>query len=698
MRSALAVALVALGGAAVALAQSKELAPIKGSAKSGTTALVGASPAKELDATKEAKLGDLVFRAPLVPGGTDALPASICINGVCKDPICRYRAKDATATSWPAWGYGETLTRTAGGVTNPSMQDMGHVGRGDAAVQFYNGGKYFESATTGNCQVGTEDLVVEAVWRVGSPGGSGIVATTGPAGGSNDYIVSEISATTVGVYLRTSGSATAAPVTTASGSLVHLVFGVDRNYASATYGGRTYLNGVFGASADFTARAASLNSGTKFVLGAHNDSSYVIDGALLYIAVYKQSDWLPGTAANATILDALAADRSARFWGTRESVGQYAPTFAAAGPRCAWTATGKLDCYSATAPILGATIPQGMTGAGTPSGGGYLSAPAGTQALLYSRGFLTGWTLTGTTPVATSGVTSPFVDARATYAITDNDGAGEEYISQTLDITALNTGDDIALCPIAAVASSTQLYTVSVTEQTGGSCTTTTTHYKPTATTTWQQQAQAHDVLDGDCTQAVITVRPYDVASGAAATGSVSVLMNAYLGRNYCQPYYVESTSAAVASGQDVLTYDVTSILGTAAQKRQGLVYRMDVARMSTETPVGSGAMGVNLGLCPAFYIHSATNNANLYWQSGILHSAAGGALLSPGAWRQWAALAPRTYGATDERGQHFAPLGTSAILSGAACTSTATTFGVGGALSEFLPFGTQIRNVEIYR
>lgn len=694
MRSALAVALVALGGAAVALAQSKELAPIKGSAKSGTTASAGASPAKELDTSKEGKLGDLVFRAPLVPGGTDALPAPICINGICKDPICRYRAKDATATSWPAWGFGETLTKVEVGA-DTADEDLPHLGRGEKGRRF-GGADYYESATAGACDIGTEDFVIEAIVRTGHDA-AGARTFAGKWGGASGWMLYR-SGGSVYSYINQGGVLNLNSTYSASGTLLHVLVGYDRNYASASYGARFAVNGVNVANQDASSKAATLTNAEKFTIGA-TAAGVQTDGAVLYFAIYKHSDWLPGTAANATILDALAADRSARFWGTRESVSQYAPTFSAAGPRCAWTATGKLDCYSTTAPILGGTIPQGMTGAGTPSGGGYLSAPAGTQALLYSREFLTGWTLTGTTPVATSGVTSPFVDARATYAITDNNGAGEEYISQTLDITALNTGDDIALCPIAAVASSTQLYTVSVTEQTGGSCTTTTTHYKPTATTTWQQQAQAHDVLDGDCTQAVITVRPYDVASGGAATGSVSVLMNAYLGRNYCQPYYVESTSAAVASGQDVLTYDVTSILGTAAQKRQGLVYRSDVARMSTEAATSAAIVDIlTAGTCPRLATPASGNNAALYWQGSAISDIASGLALSPGAWRQWAAFAPRSYGATDERGQHFAPLGTSAILSGTACTSTATTLGVGAAAGQFLPFGTQIRSVEIYR
>lgn len=696
MRNVLAAALVAFG-AAVALAQSKEVAPLKDSSKSGTTALAGASPAKELDATKEGQLGDLVFRAPLVPGGTDALPAAITINGVTKEPICRYRAKDATATSWPAWGYGETLTKVEFGADTVD-EDLGHLGRGEKGRRFSNA-DFYRSTSNDACGIGTEDFVIEIVMRPSKTAANDTVATVDdslalPAA----YVVAD-DANHIRLTLGIGGAFTSLIVAATDGALTHALFGVDRGYASATYGGRAYLNGVSVGAADFSSKAASLLSGNKFALGAMVDGAYVQEGSVIYLAIWKQSDWLPGTAANATILDALAKDRASRFWGTREEVSQYTPTFAAAGPRCAWTSTGKLDCYSATAPILGGTIPQGMTGAGTPSGGGYLSAPAGTQALLYSREFLTGWTLTGTTPVATSGVTSPFVDARATYAITDNDGAGEEYIAQTLDITALGTGDDIALCPISAVSSGTQVYTVSVTEQTGGSCTTTTTHYKPTATTTWQQQAQSHTVLDGDCTQAVVTIRPYDVASGAAATGSVTLLANAYTGRSYCQPYYVESTSAAVASGQDALSYDVASILGTAAQKRQGLVYRFDVARMSTEAATSAAIVdSLAAGTCPRLATPASGSNAALYWQGSAISDISGGLALSPGAWAQWAALAPRSYGATDERGQHLAPLGTSAILSGTACTNTATALAVGAASGQFLPYGTKIRNVEVYR
>lgn len=686
--------MLAVAIASLLLSQASEMQASRQAAREESLPLAGGGAALELTPSRDGQLGDLVFRAPLVPGGTDALPAPICINGVCKDPICRYRAKDATATTWPAWGFGETLTKVEVGA-DTADEDLPHLGRGEKGRRF-NVADYYESATTGACDIGTEDFVIEAVVRTGTNAAASL-AFAGKRGAANGWMLYR-SGGLLYSYINQGGLLNLNSGYSASGTLLHVLIGYDRNYASAAYGARFTINGVNASSQDASSKAATLTNAEKFAIGG-TAAGLQTDGAVLYFAVYKQPDWLPGTAANATILDAIAADRSARFWGTRESVGQYAPTFAAAGPRCAWTAAGKLDCYSATAPILGATIPQGMTGAGTPSGGGYLSAPAGTQALLYSRDFLTGWTLTGTTPVATSGVTSPFVDARATYAITDNDGAGEEYISQTLDITALNTGDDIALCPIAAVASSTQVYTLSVTEQTGGSCTTTTTHYKPTATTTWQQQAQAHDVLDGDCTQAVITVRPYDVASGAAATGGVSVLMNAYLGRNYCQPYYVESTTAAVASGQDVLTYDVASVLGTAAQKRQGLVYRSDVARMSTEAATSAAIVDIlTAGTCPRLATPASGNNAALYWQGSAISDIASGFVLSPGTWRQWAALAPRTYGATDERGQHFAPLGTSAILSGTACTSTTTTLGVGAAAGQFLPFGTQIRNVEIYR
>lgn len=556
MRSAFAVALVALGGAAVALAQSKELAPIKGSAKSGTTASAGASPAKELDASKEAQLGDLVFRAPLVPGSTDALPAPICINGVCKDPICRYRAKDATATSWPAWGYGETLTKVEVGA-DTTDEDLPHLGRGEKGRRF-GGADYYESATVDNCQIGTEDIVVEIVTRHGL--GSSYTfqaATTSSATATGWYAFDESVGTYAGLGLVAGGAPSYTQVAMRSGTLSHVLTGVDRDYASATYGGRTAVNGVSAASADLSARAASLVSGTKFALGAASTGTLATSGSLIYIAIYKQSDWLPGTAANATILDALAADRSARFWGTREEVNGIVPTMTAVGPRCAWTPSNKLDCYSASAPIVGAKWPASHGSIGGLTGGLLVHAQLA-QVLLQSRNLTASWTQVGAGTVATFS-DSPFVDARQAYQVVDDQAGSEEYIYQDIDITALATGARINVCPWVSTASGTQDYTITVTEQTG--CAGSTTHYTDTANASWRLKTHTHVLADGTCTSARITLRPYNYATGAAATGAVGAMINAYPavnGYNGCPPTFVETTTAAVTPSPGPLRYDVT--------------------------------------------------------------------------------------------------------------------------------------------
>ena len=68
--------------------------------------------------------------------GVDNLDPGLTINGITVMPTLRYRGGDANASTWPAWGYGETLNISGSGTAPTLNTGSPYLGTSDDNVKF----------------------------------------------------------------------------------------------------------------------------------------------------------------------------------------------------------------------------------------------------------------------------------------------------------------------------------------------------------------------------------------------------------------------------------------------------------------------------------------------------------------------------------------------------------------------------------
>lgn len=269
--------------------------------------------------------------------GTNALEATITINSLSATPSVRYRGCDATATEWPAWGYGDTLTLSGSG-TAPTLQvPVPFVNNYDYGVRLVDGGKYYEAASSTTGDIGEEDFILELVFRTDTAVGTvqrDLIHKHDPSGSPDSvgwYVRDRNDATStffdIGIDATGTGVTNPATDYVRQRCWYHFMIFVDRN---AYY--RSWVNGQYSFGGGLTAgQAASMANSAKFRIGkATNQSASTI----CYFAMWKRAaGWFtlnatPGTDDNAANL--IARDRFQKLCGIwpQKALGTARPTTA----------------------------------------------------------------------------------------------------------------------------------------------------------------------------------------------------------------------------------------------------------------------------------------------------------------------------------------------------------------------------------
>lgn len=230
------------------------------------------------------------------------LTPHLTINGSTETPVFRYRGKDAAATGWPAWGYGEDLVFTDGG-TNPTY-NAGVAGSflnpSDDSVKF-NEGDWFEGATVNGGQIGTEDFVFEAVVKTDT---ASLQAMSGTRTTGQGWMFYQNSIRFSLLVNDGTGNNTSSSDVTADETWFHVMIFADRSGSL-----QFYLNGVASGSADvISAHALTLDGGLKMGLGSRASGSIPSLNNISYIAMWKKTTWL-----DTHLQAAVAADRYAKL-------------------------------------------------------------------------------------------------------------------------------------------------------------------------------------------------------------------------------------------------------------------------------------------------------------------------------------------------------------------------------------------------
>jgi hypothetical protein len=333
---------------------------------------------------------DTLFLALDGDSGLANAPDSLTLNGVSVDPIASYRGQGATAGTWSSAGY-DDLVAGGGSATTVDLPAP-FTATADRSVRF-PGARYYQAASAAFADVGTEDIVIEAVFRAGTAAGH--IAGKFPAPG---YELYQSSATAVSFQIHTGTAFSVIPCgTVVPGAWYHVMVFIDRDEVSTSYGSRAYLNAVTASTGSVSGNAASLSGSSPFVVGARaSGAGFAWDGELADVRVWKRAAWLAGGVANQTEGGTVALERFARrcgIWPSR-ALGASAPT------TLTRTSVAHLDIDRDGDGVrrlfaVGAGWPRLCRRKGPVSGylRGLLPEPQATNLFLQSQAFGTSWTV-----------------------------------------------------------------------------------------------------------------------------------------------------------------------------------------------------------------------------------------------------------------------------------------------------------------
>jgi len=313
--------------------------------------------------------------------------------------------------------------------------------------------------------------------------------------------------------------------------------------------------------------AGNVTSSDALRIGASGTSRYEGD----IVAAYVWDD---------TVLTSTQVDTFVTYWmglapGPGGTFTTYASSHISDGNTCCWTdaTTPKLECFADNWPMIGCGVPPGLTGAG--STGGMISVTSETNRLKNSRDVSASWAEAGTVIGATSTANSPFRNNThlPVTLLEDNDGGAAEYLSQGIDMTSLDTGDDVVGVLYVRSGSGSSGFDWRFREETGGACAAGNYDLDAVATTTtWSTHIFSHTVQDGDCESLIIYAGPVSGAHPAdfanvAQTGTAYALFQVFFDRDHMPPIYIETGTSAATGGGTYLLWSNTAgdLLASAA-------------------------------------------------------------------------------------------------------------------------------------
>jgi hypothetical protein len=264
------------------------------------------------------------------PPSVANLPASLTINGITVTPTFVYKGKDATASSWPADAYGETLS-IAGSGTVPTINDGSPLlGSNDDSVKFELG-KCYQPADAIPGDVTTEDMLFEIVWRPYQTAATyhDTFCKANGAVNTKGWSFTDMAAATGLVFYINDGTNFSYIITNVTaGVWYHCLIYVDRSDVAAT-GISKGLNGTFtaGGTNNPSSVGSITSTGKLSIGGASAIGTNLSKSNVAYFAMYKQANWFAGGATNTTQWGTFTAERFARLQGLypTKSVGTALP-------------------------------------------------------------------------------------------------------------------------------------------------------------------------------------------------------------------------------------------------------------------------------------------------------------------------------------------------------------------------------------
>jgi len=362
--------------------------------------------------------------------GNANLSDTLTVNSTAVAPTLAYRGEDANGTTWtpvagPSLSIGSTGATPTSALTPVTTST-------ERAQAFVTTGKVYLSATNGDGNLGTDDFVIEMLYRAGSAGQ--LIGNRVALGWKMDQ-----TSATAARLVFSDGTTNGTPGWTSNtGAWYHVLAFSDRSEGANSCS--VFVNGQLIITT--TTPTNSIDASNVFAIGAQPDANGKTDASLGFARMWRRPSWFAGTAGgNAAQWLAVAQERFARLTGCYASAstgGKPTPT------TMTRTSIAYLDRVVSTGPSVRQLF---LTGANWPrlcrrenvAGGTFLTGavlePQATNLCLQSETFdNASWTkVAGTiTPNATA---APSLDATADAYVADAT-TGLHALAQTFTLTA----------------------------------------------------------------------------------------------------------------------------------------------------------------------------------------------------------------------------------------------------------------------
>ena len=311
------------------------------------------------------------------------LPDTLTVNSVALDLVCSLTAQDVNGTNLIGRTQSGTVTFSeAGAGTSPVVSALTPAHALDAAERgiFYAASQKYHQAGVDDCDLGSEDFVIEGVF--------------GPARGTNAVSFANVDAT-AGIQLINNSTSNLRLLLKTGGAAVnidggnpstwsHVIWFVDRDEAT-TNGAFAYTNGSPGTGVNASARTGSLSSTVAATLGYSLNNTTTVVGLRIWKCPSGTPQCFAGGATNPAQWAPIARQRAARAFGVAPIIarGDATPTTLT---RATTAHVDVVDGNTRQLYLVGNNAPRvaRRTSQGSPSAG-YLSEPAVSNIALQSQ-------------------------------------------------------------------------------------------------------------------------------------------------------------------------------------------------------------------------------------------------------------------------------------------------------------------------
>jgi hypothetical protein len=515
----------------------------------------------------------------------DKLDPSLTINGTTVTPFVRYKGGDADGTDWDEWTYGDTLTLQAG--TAPSYnQGSPLLGTNDDSVLFNSGG-YYKSPNTTCGDIGTEDIVVESVFKYTGNNVAGQFSKRLSDGvgwemfqrGGFDGLMFVIEDSTGNIEINKYGFTT--------GAWYHSMIFVNRD-ENSNDGVKWYMNGALEASDNFSTKSGSLSNSTNMTVGARDVNGVGASTEhLAYFAMWKQDNWHSAGASGPAEWVTIAQERFQKltgFW-PQTALGTSAPNgWSTTSGRNSFAHLDRLESGNRKLYLVGTDWLRFVDRKDSNSDSirGYLSEIDKQNICLQSSDLDTTWTKIDAGDTIGGSVEVPNKETSTTSGIIPDSTDGQHGVTQDITLTATTYTFSV----FAKVGSSNWLYIIDTISGDGSYF-----NLSTCALGTAQGGATAfiEDWGDGWCrcsfqTAGTAAAHTFEI-SPAGGDGDNTVVGNgsdvhSYVWGVQCEASeymssYIPTTTGAVTRATDSLQYkgDDGNLGGTGNNKRGTILF-----------------------------------------------------------------------------------------------------------------------------